>query len=758
MILLLRQKSQKMINSLRSSQRIVLRYVQTTSVFEGMMIPANMKNKVVSASDAVDIICSNDTVCVSGFVSQGSPDAILQALRKRYEKEGQPQDLTLLFGGGPGDWGKKGLNHLARVPSDSECATSPMIKRAIGAHYGQTPELAALAISNSIEAWTLPLGSISRMIRAQATHSPGHITTVGMGTYVDPQVGVGGAVNDLAQNSPLHKSLVTRFRSLDQDYLMYKALPIQVAIIRATTADSSGNLSFEDESLFCDQKITCMAARNSGGVVIAQVKQLCAVGSLPTRKVHIPGAMVDCVVVVDEEDHDTLHPMSFESKHNPVLTSQIKTPADELKKMPLTERKIIARRASFALKPDKCINLGIGLPEGVAAVAFEEGMLKYVTLTTEPGVFGGLPASGRQFGPASNADALIEMNQMFDFYDGGGLDQCFLGAAQINARGDVNVSRLSSDRLTGPGGFIDISQSTHNVCFLSTFTAMGMKLEINEGKLRIASEGKAKKFVSNILETTFSGDEAVRRGQKVFYVTERAVFRRSALYDKIELIEIAPGIDLQKDVLDQMEFEPVVSPYLKEMDKRIFLDRPMGRKLFGSLDERLDYDQEEHMMYLNLFGVSLNSEADVNWFISGLDRILETYTKEKGKLDMVVNYDGFDLKSGLEDLYKDLLEEQISKKHQKSVKRFGGKAFRRHNLAKKIDLQSLDFDTLFDMFDVDRDGAVSPEELRNGMRQNFCIHMTPQELHHSSLGMINKGNFKERLVTVLQMSGKFSDE
>jgi propionate CoA-transferase len=426
-----------------------IRYVQTSSIFEGLMIPANRKNKVVTASDAVELICSNDTVCVSGFVSQGSPDAILQELRFRYEKEGQPQDLTLLFGGGPGDWCDRGLNHLARVPSDSECATLPLVKRAIGAHYGQTPELAALAISNKIEAWTLPLGSISRMIRAQATHSPGHITTVGLGTYVDPDTGTGGAVNDLAKSSPIQKSLVTKFGSLDQEYLMYKALPIEVAIIRATTADASGNLSFEDESLLCDQKITAMAARNSGGVVIAQVKQLCAVGSLPARSVHIPGAMVDCVVVVKEEDHDYLHPMSFESRHDPVLTSQIKTPADEIQKMPLTERKIISRRASFSLKPDKCINLGIGLPEGVAAVASEEGMLRFVTLTTEPGVFGGLPAPGRQFGPASNADALIEMNQMFDFYDGGGLDQCFLGAAQINEKGDVNVSRLSMDRLTG---------------------------------------------------------------------------------------------------------------------------------------------------------------------------------------------------------------------------------------------------------------------------------------------------------------------
>jgi propionate CoA-transferase len=292
-----------------------------------------------------------------------------------------------------------------------------MLRRTIGGHYGQVPMVAQLALDEKIEAWTLPMGSVSRMIRAQSTHSPGHITSVGIGTYVDPEIS-GGAANEKATKSKLHDKLVTRIAIDDQIHLMYKALPIDVAIIRGTTADAAGNITVEEESLLADQKIMAAAAKNSGGIVIAQVKRLAAKGSLPSRQVAVPGPLVDCVVVVDEKDHDTLHGMSFEERHNPALTGELVTPRDEILPMKLDIRKVIARRAFFALKPDKIVNLGIGMPEGVASVAAEEGMLDFVTLSTEPGSFGGLPASGKSFGPAFNASALVEMNQMFDFYDG----------------------------------------------------------------------------------------------------------------------------------------------------------------------------------------------------------------------------------------------------------------------------------------------------------------------------------------------------
>jgi propionate CoA-transferase len=622
-------------------------------------IPSHNSHKVCTPSDAVSLISAGDTICVSGFVGQGSPDLILKALSDRYEQEcqngvkGGVVDLTVLFGGGPGDWQSRGLNYLARIQCTDQIGAdprNPLIKRAIGGHFGQVPMLGDLATSNRIEAWTLPMGSISRMIRAQGTHSPGHITTVGLGTYVDPTpgVGTGGAANQLALDSPLNQELVTKLSIMGSDYLMYKALPIQVAIIRATTADSSGNLSFEHESLLCDQKNIAMAARNSGGVVLAQVKRLCAVGSLPSRSVGVPGAMVDCVCVVDEEDHDVFHRMSYTKRHDPVLCGEIKSPSDEVPKMPLDERKVIARRASFALKPGKVVNLGIGLPEGVASVAGEEGQLPFITLTTEPGVFGGLPASCQEFGPAVNADALVEMNQMFDYYDGGGLDMCFLGAAQISPQGDVNVSRMSQKKLIGPGGFINISQCTRNISFLCTFTAKGLSVDIDgdKGNLSIATEGKVKKFVNKVFETTFAGDEAVRRGQRVYYVTERAVFRRTANHRTIELMEIAPGIDLQRDILDQMEFDPIISPELKVMDRRIFRHEKMNMQLFGSLRDRVTYHSDEHVVFIDLFGISLASKEEIDSIRENLDSLLKPITKERGPVDAIISYENFDVRTG----------------------------------------------------------------------------------------------------------------
>ena len=281
-------------------------------------------------------------------------------------------------------------------------------------------------------------------------------------------------MNDAALSSPLHSKLVTKIDVNGQANLCYKALPIDVAIIRGTTADSAGNITLEHESLLCDQKICAEAAKNSGGVVIAQVKRLAANGSLRSREIGIPAPFVDCVVVVSEDDRVSSHGMSYFTENDPALTGEINVPQNEIERMPFDIRKIIARRAFMELRPHTIINLGIGLPEGVAGVAAEEGILDYVTISTEPGVFGGLPASAPDFGPAYNPSSLIEMNQMFDFYDGGGLDQAYLGAAQVSKNGDVNVSRISNERFTGPGGFVDISQSTKNVVFLTSLTTDGL--------------------------------------------------------------------------------------------------------------------------------------------------------------------------------------------------------------------------------------------------------------------------------------------
>jgi propionate CoA-transferase len=568
------------------------------------------------------------------------------------------------------------------------------------------------------------------LIRFFIQPTTGHITSVGMGTFVDPKER-GGAINEKALNSKLHNKLVSRISIDGEEQLMYKALPINVAIIRGTTADAQGNISVEHESLLCDQRICAAAAKNSGGIVIAQVKRLAATGSLNARDVTVPGALVNCVVVVDEKDQDELHSISYVERHNPAFTGEVRTPADQITPMPLDIRKVIARRAFFALKPDKIVNLGIGLPEGVASVAAEEDLLQFITLSTEPGVFGGLPAQGHSFGPAYNAAALIEMNQMFDFYDGGGLDMCFLGAAQISKNGDINVSRMSEDRITGPGGFIDISQSTRRCTFMCPFSAKGLVVNIpGDGTLKIEKEGQVKKFVDSVYEKTFSGDEAVRRGQSVQYVTERCVFRRSADHPVLELIEIAPGVDLQKDILDHLDFEPVVSPMLKLMDARIFKDEKMNAKaeMFGNLEERCTYHEKDHTIFVDLFGVTLGSVDDVNGFMEGLKAILRPLTQKSGKIHIVLNYDGFDLQKGLEELYR-AEAAKIQEEFYASVKRFAGSAFRHARLlGQDLKIENLDPNKLYDEFDINGDGSVSLEELRLSMKEQFQISLTPTEL------------------------------
>lgn len=686
--------------------------------------PQRIPTKVTTVTDAVALVHDGDTVCVSGFVTQGAAEAVLRALGERFKQTSSPNNLTLLFGGGPGDYGERGLSHLAQKKGDVS-----MLRRTIGSHYGQVPKVAELVINEQVEAWTLPMGSISRMIRAQSTNSPGHVTPVGLDTYVDPDQS-GGAANQRALKSTLHPKLVSKLTLMDGTVnLLYKALPINVAIIRGTTADPQGNISMEHESLLCDQRITAAAAKNSGGIVIAQVKRLVESGTIPMRSVVVPAPLVDCVVVVDEKDHQSLHGMSYEEFYNPAMTGEIKTPLGKLPVLDLDIRKVIARRAFFVLKPNLLVNLGIGLPEGVASVAAEEGMLPFVTLSTEAGVFGGIPASAKMFGPAYNPTSQIELNSQFDLYDGGLLDMCFLGAAQISKTGDVNVSRLSKNRLTGPGGFIDISQSTGNICFMTTFTTKGLDVALRDGKITVQEEGKTKKFVNQVFEKTFSGEEAVRRGQKVLYVTERAVFRRTAKNDTLELIEIAPGIDLQKDVLDQMEFTPIISENMKEMDPRIFSNPKMEAltEFFGSLQDRCIYNEEDHAMYLDLFGVTLDTKHDIEVFAQEFRNILRPLVASKGPINIVVNYDGFDLRDGLEEIYEKTVHE-LQKELYRSAKRYSGGAFRRAILGKGLHLDEWDADVLFDELDVQKHGYLTVEELRFGLASKFMIQLNPGQI------------------------------
>lgn len=508
---------------------------------------------VRSVESAMELIRSGETIATSGFVGCGTPDALLDGLARRFRESGDPAGLTLLFAAGQGDGGEQGLNRLAEPG---------LLRRVVGGHWGLIPRVAALAVSGQIEGWNLPQGVISRLYRDMAAGLPGTVSRIGLHTFVDPR-SQGGRVNERTTDD-----LVEVVHLGGEELLFYRATPIDVALLRGTSADEHGNITMEREALTLDNLAMACAARNNGGKVIVQVERIVAAGSLDPRLVKIPHILVDAVVVAPPE----LHRQTYATAFNPGYAHEVRIPLDLIPPMPMNERKIAARRAAMELPDGGVVNLGIGMPDGVSTVAAEEHVIDRITLTTEPGIVGGMPASGGDFGAALNPDALIDQNQQFDFYQGGGLDLTVLGMAELDADGNVNVSRFGP-RLTGAGGFIDISQSARTVVFVGTFTAGGMQVGISDGRLTILSEGRSRKLVRHVEQVTFNGRYAASLGQRVLYVTERAVF--AATPEGLRLIEVAPGIDIERDVLGQMDFAPIVQD-VALMDSRIFLPQPMG--------------------------------------------------------------------------------------------------------------------------------------------------------------------------------------
>lgn len=511
-----------------------------------------MIKKLTSAEDAALTIQDGDTICTSGFVGIGVPDALLIALEKRFLETGRPRDLTLVFAAGQGDGKDRGLNRLGH---------EGLLKRVIGGHWGLIPKVASLALDGKIEAYNLPQGCISQLFRDIAAGKPGFLTRVGLGTFVDPRV-EGGRINEVTA-----EPMVELMNLGGEEFLFYKTFPIDVAFLRGTTADGAGNISMEREALTLDNLAMAMAAKNSGGIVIAQVERSAATGSLSPRNVIIPGVMVDCVVEAPPENHW----QTYATLYSPALSGEIKISTEQLPTIPMNLRKVIARRCALELPLNGVVNLGIGVPEGVAAVAAEENLLDLITLTAEPGVIGGLPASGFDFGAGVNTHAIIDQNQQFDFYDGGGLDLACLGMAECDQSGSINVSRFGS-KLAGAGGFINISQNARRVVFAGTFTTGGLDAVVDNGSLQIRHEGRTRKFIDKLQQVTFSGAIANERSQAILYVTERCVFE---LFDGcLKLIEIAPGIDLERDILAHMDFTPTYDD-ICEMDAEIFQEAPM---------------------------------------------------------------------------------------------------------------------------------------------------------------------------------------
>ena len=513
----------------------------------------------MSAEEAVQLVKSGDTVAISGFMGMGHPEEISSAMEKKFLETGQPRDLTLTWGASQNDgksnwglnrWGKEGL-----------------VKRVISAHWGLQPDFIKLAVGEKIEAYCLPQGALLHLYRAIAGKKPGILTHVGLKTFADPRETCGRL------NSVSHEEYVRLMEIDGKEYLFYKAFPIDVAIVRGTSADENGNISIEREAISLEFLCLALAAKGCGGKVIVQVERKVKAGTLHPMMVKIPRVSVDAIVVAKPENHWQI-PMA--EKYNPALCGEVRIPLSEVQPLPFDERKVVCRRCAMEMIPNAVVNLGIGMPPGVGVVCAEEGISDLMTMTVEPGVIGGVPLGGLYFGASINPDALLDHPLMFDFFDGGGLDFAVLGMAEMDQFGNVNVSKFGP-RIAGAGGFINITQGTKKVVFCGTFTAGGFDFRIGDGKVQIVKEGRIRKLVKKVEHITFSGDYGRTSGQKILYVTERAVFELRP--EGVTLVEIAPGVDLQKDVLDQMEFTPIVSPDLKQMDPRIFSEKtPMGIK------------------------------------------------------------------------------------------------------------------------------------------------------------------------------------
>ena len=497
-----------------------------------------------------------NVIATGGFVGANHPEALIKALQERYLETQSPKDLTLVYAAGQGDGDVLGLNHLGE---------EGLIGKVIGGHWNMAPRMQKLAMDNKIAAYNLPQGVISKLFRATAEGSPGLITTVGLNTFVDPRL-EGGKLNDKAREG---EDAVELINLKGKDMLYYPARKIDVALIRATYCDTEGNATLEKEACFSDVLVIAQAAKNTGGKVILQVEKVVEYGSLDSRKVKLPGIYVDAVVVAKPEEHK----QTWGSQYNPAYSGETRVPVDSLDFLKLNPRKIIARRAAMELVPNAISNLGIGMPEGVSLVCAEEGV-EGLILTTEAGTIGGVPAGGTDFGATTNPDCILDQPAQFDFYDGGGLDITILGLAQMDKKGNINVSKFGP-KIAGCGGFINISQNTNKVLYIGTFTAGGFKAHVEDGKLIIDQEGKVAKLVDEVEQVTFSGDYANSTGQDITYITERAVFKLTK--DGVELTEIAPGIDLEKDILAHMEFKPIIKD-VKEMDRSIFVDELMGLK------------------------------------------------------------------------------------------------------------------------------------------------------------------------------------
>jgi len=514
----------------------------------------------VTADEAAELIPDGAAIMVDGSGGGvNEPAMVLRAIEERFLRGGGPRDLTVLHVSGVGDGHGGGIDRFAH---------RGLVRRVIGGHWGWSPRMQALAVEEAIEAYCLPQGVLSHLMREAAAHRPGIVTMVGLGTFIDPRVD-GGRLNTSAK-----EDLVELISLRGREYLFYPSIPIDVALIRGSVADENGNITMDDEGLFAETLSTAQAAKNSGGIVIAQVHEIVRARSLDRRRVKVPGILVDALVA------DPRQQLSNATDADPTLTGAGRTDTDptarpSAARMPLGVRKVIARRAAQELAEGDVVNLGFGMPDGVAAVLDEENLAAKVTFSVEQGHIGGVPANGTDFGLVRDADATIDAGYQFDWIDGGGIDVAVLSFAQVDAVGNVNVGRFG-DRIPGVGGFINIAQGARRVVFVGTLVAGHDRYEIGDGRVSVPAGG-ARKFVQRVEQISFAAASATAINKPVSYITERAVFELTE--DGPLLTEIAPGVDVRADVFEHMGFVPKVHPKLRTMDKAIFTDKVLALRL-----------------------------------------------------------------------------------------------------------------------------------------------------------------------------------
>jgi propionate CoA-transferase len=517
---------------------------------------------ILTADEAARLVPDGATVTISSSAAQLVPDKVLAGIEARFHATGDPKGLTVIFPLAVGDsFGTVGLDHLA-YPG--------LIKRLIGGSYVNgpaakpAPKIYAMILNDQVEAYNFPLGPLLHLHRDIAARKPGVITKVGLGTFVDPR-DQGGRMNRVTP-----PDLVEVIQLSGEEWLLYRAFPVDVAIIRGTTADTHGNLTLEHEGTFMGVLPQAMAAHNSGGTVIAQVKRVVAAGTLAPQMVQVPGILVDAVVVDPEQRQNT------GIVYDPAMSGEIRTAQLPIEPAPMGPEKIIARRALCAIRPGDTVNLGFGISSLVPTIAYEEGVYDSLIFTVEQGSIGGLPLTGFAFGASHNPEVILDSAAQFDLIDGGGIAVGCLSFAEVDGSGNVNVSRLAAQPhvLAGAGGFIDISQGLRKIIYCGTLTAGGFEVRAEGGCLHIVRDGRFQKFVAQTQHVTFNGRRAAEAGQEIWYVTERCVFRLTRA--GLALVEVAPGVDVERDIRTKIGFPLDVAPDCKPMDARLFEADPMG--------------------------------------------------------------------------------------------------------------------------------------------------------------------------------------